>query len=226
MELIKKHLLFFSVVFICAIGFIAGTTISVIAAIDLYEETQRFNKTERSLKRTLSSSPSPADLNVTASDLNVLKLSERLSLIREELERGDKATASVDGVRVAAGIQQYISKYTNLAKTHEGKYGPSPIELPSDFAFGFDRFKQESKVPEDIKEISMLDKQREILDFLIGELYATDPKAILSVKRQSAKHDDSDNYFGESSIFKITSSVTSKVDGAIDTIPFELSFSG
>ena len=75
----------------------------------------------------------------------------------------------------------------------------------------------------------MLDKQRDILDFLIGELYATHPKAILAVKRQSAKKSENnafDEYYGDSSIFQIGSSVTSKVEGAIDTIPFEISFSG
>ena len=97
-----------------------------------------------------------------------MKLSEKLQSIREELERGEEVKASVDGVRVAAGIQQYISKYTALAKSHETKYGPAPIEIPQDFAFGFDRFKIESKVPEDKEEIAMLDKQRDILDFLIG----------------------------------------------------------
>ena len=44
-----------------------------------------------------------------SSDLNVLKLSEKLESIRKELERGVEAEASIDGVRVAAGIQQYIS---------------------------------------------------------------------------------------------------------------------
>ena len=132
-------------------------------------------------------------------------------------------------MRVAAGIQQYISKFTTLAKTHESEYGPSPIEIPEDFAFGFDRFKLESKVPDDPKEIAMLDKQRDILDFLISELFATHPKGILAIKRQTAKQSDDndfDDYYGDSSIFNIGSSVTSKVDGAIDTIAFEISFSG
>ena len=75
----------------------------------------------------------------------------------------------------------------------------------------------------------MLDKQRDILDFLISELFTTHPKGILAIKRQTAKQSDDndfDDYYGDSSIFNIGSSVTSKVDGAIDTIAFEISFSG
>ena len=75
----------------------------------------------------------------------------------------------------------------------------------------------------------MLDKQRDILEFLISELYACDPKALLSVKRESAKQSDNidfDEYYDDDSIFRISQTITSKVDGAIDTIPFEISFSG
>ena len=229
MELFKKHILFFSGISICTIALIAGLVFSVLAALDLSKKSKSFDRTERNLKRMLVASPSPVDENVIASDLNVLKLSEKLESIREELERGLEAEASIDGVRVAAGIQQYISKFTTLAKTHESEYGPSPIEIPENFAFGFDRFKLESKVPDDPKEIAMLDKQRDILDFLISELFATHPKGILAIKRQTAKQSDDndfDDYYGDSSIFNIGSSVTSKVEGAIDTIAFEISFSG
>ena len=229
MELVKKHILFFSGISICTIVLLAGLVFSLIAALELSKESKSFERTEKKLNRTLVSTPSPVSENVTASDINVLKLSEKLQSIREELERGEEVKASVDGVRVAAGIQQYISKYTSLARSHETKYGPSPIEIPQDFAFGFDRFKLESKVPEDKKEIAMLDKQRDILDFLMAELYSTHPKSIISVKRQSAKQfkdNEFGEYYGDSSIFEIGSSVTSKVEGAIDTIPFEISFSG
>ena len=229
MELFKKHILFFSGISVCTVALIVGLVFSVIAALDLSKESNSFNRAEKKLNRSLVASPSPVNKNVISSDLNVLKLSEKLQAIRAELERGEEVKASIDGVRVAAGIQQYISKYTALAKSHETKYGPAPIEIPQDFAFGFDRFKLESKVPEDQDEIAMLDKQRDILDFLIGELYATHPNAILSVKRQSARQSENkafDDYYGDSSIFEIGTSVTSKVEGAIDTIPFEISFSG
>lgn len=230
MEIFKKHIIFFSGVSVCAVALLAGLVFSVIAILDLGKSSKSFNKTERNFKRMLVANPSPVDENVAVSNLNVLELSEKLQLIREELERGVEAEASVDGVRVTAGIQQYISKYTTLAKNHENDYGPAPIEFPEDFAFGFDRFKLESRVPEDPEEIAMLDQQRDILDFLIGELFATNPKGILAVKRHSAKQsdndDNSDEYYGDPSIFKIGSSVTSKVEGAIDSIPFQISFSG
>ena len=172
----------------------------------------------------LLSSPSPVDENVVSSSLNLEELSKRLKIIRTELERGGEVEASVDGVRVAAGIQQYISKFTSLAKNHDTKYGPIPIEIPKDFAFGFDRFKLESEVPDDPREIEMLDKQRDLLDFLLGELYAVDPKSILSVKRQSARNFDDDDFYNDSSIFDIGSSISSKVEGAIDTFLLKFHF--
>ena len=229
MELVKKHILFFSSISVCLIALLIGLAFSIIAALDLSRESKSFNRIEKKLNRTLVASPSPVNENVSSSDINVLELSQKLQLIRQELERGEEVEASIDGVRVAAGIQQYISKYTGLAKSHENKYGPAPIEIPQDFAFGFDRFKLESEVPEDDEEIAMLDKQRDILDFLMGELYSTHPKAILAVKRQPAKTSESNSfgeYYGDSSIFEIESYVTSKVEGAIETIAFEITFSG
>ena len=229
MELLKKHLLFFLVIFVFLVALLLGLGFSIKSGIDLNDTSKALSRAERNLKRLLNANPSYVDENVAASDVNVLKLTEKLEAIREELERGEEVNASVDGVRVAAGIQQYISKFTTLALNHEGKYGPYTIEIPEDFAFGFDRFKFESEVPEDSKEISILDKQRDILDYLLGVLYSTDPKAILSVKRHSAKESGGDNineFYNDSSIFKIGSSVTSKVEGAIETLPFEISFSG
>ena len=228
MELVKKHIIFFSGIFVCLLALIGGLVLSTLSALELSELSKRFNKTERNLDRMIQANPTPIQENVAASDLNILNLSQKLQTIREELERGDEAEASIDGVRVTAGIQQYISKYTEKARTHENDYGFSPIEIPENFAFGFDRFKKESKVPEDIEEITMLDKQRDILDFLLGELFATSPNSILSVKRQSAKQNENiyDDYSSDSSIFAIGSNVSSKVEGAIETIPFEISFSG
>ena len=81
----------------------------------LSKDYKSFQPNRKKLNRTLVASPSPVNENVIASDLNVLKLSEKLQSIREELERGEEVKASVDGVRVAAGIQQYISKYTALS---------------------------------------------------------------------------------------------------------------
>lgn len=226
MDILKKHILFFSGLFVCTALLVAGLVFCTISGLEYLEKSKTFNRTEKNLQRMLLSSPSPVDENVVSSSLNLEELSKRLKIIRTELERGEQVEASVDGVRVAAGIQQYISKFTSLAKNHDTKYGPIPIEIPKDFAFGFDRFKLESEVPDDPREIEMLDKQRDLLDFLLGELYAVDPKSILSVKRQSARNFDDDDFYNDSSIFDIGSSISSKVEGAIDTLAFEISFSG
>ena len=96
MELFKKHILFFSGISICTIAFIAGIVFSVLSALDLSKKSKSYDRSERNLKRMLASTPSPVDENVNASNLNVLKLSEKLESIREELERGLEAEASID----------------------------------------------------------------------------------------------------------------------------------
>lgn len=229
MEFFKKHPIFFSGVGLCAIFSLVGLVFSILGALDLGEASQRYKKADRAFNRLMASSPSPVDANVENSDLNVLELSEKLQSMRDELERGTEVEASLDGVRVMAGIQQYISKFKALAKDNANDNGPAPIEIPDGFAFGFDRFKLETTVPEKAEEIMLLDKQRDILDYLMTELFATNPQGIIAVARESAKvmsADEEGMFSSDPSIFDISSSVTSKVEGAIDTIAFQITFSG
>ena len=229
MEFFKKHPIFFSGVGLCALLTAVGLIFSILGALDLGEASQRYKKADRAFNRLLASNPSPVDTNVKNSDFNVMELSEKLQSMRDELERGTEVEASLDGVRVMAGIQQYISKFKALAKDNTNENGPAPIEIPDDFAFGFDRFKLETTVPEKAEEIILLDKQRDILDYLMSELFATNPQGIVAVARESAKAmtaDEEGMFSNDPSIFDISSSVTSKVEGAIDTIAFQITFSG
>lgn len=228
MEFSKNHPLFFTAVSVSGLALVVGLIFTVIAILDLGKATKAADKSERNFTRLINSTPTPSDSNVTISNTNVLELSDKLATMREELERGTKVNPSLDGVQVTAGIQQFISKFKSLAASHEDENGPAEIKIPEGFAFGFDRFKLESTVPEDPSEIALLDKQRDILDFLLSELFKTNPQGITAVKREVARKIVGDDFSvsDDPSIFKISSSVSSSVDGAIDTIAFEISFSG
>ena len=228
MEFSKNHPLFFTAVSVSGLALVVGLIFTVIAILDLGKATKAADKSERNFTRLINSTPTPSDSNVTISNTNVLELSDKLATMREELERGTKVNPSLDGVQVTAGIQQFISKFKSLAASHEDENGPAEIKIPAGFAFGFDRFKLESTVPEDPSEIALLDKQRDILDFLLSELFKTNPQGITAVKREVARKIVGDDFSvsDDPSIFKISSSVSSSVDGAIDTIAFEISFSG
>ncbi len=229
MEFFKKHPLFLTSILSFALVFLIGLVFTILSFIDLIKVNNDVDKTEKNFLQIIEGTPSYTSENVVASDLNVLALTEKLEAMRSELERGAEAQASIDGVNVTAGIQQYISKFKRLAGSKADDDGSPIIEIPDGFAFGFDRFSLETKVPESPEEILLLDKQRDILDFLMTELFDTNPKGILEVKRESAKYisdTEGEEYSSDPSIFKISSSVTSRVEGAIKTIPFQISFSG
>ena len=229
MEFSKNHPLFLTAVSVCGLALIAGLIFTIIAILDLGKATKAAEKSERNFTKLINATPTPSDSNVAISNTNVLELSDKLATMREELERGTKVNPSLDGVQVTAGIQQFISKFKSLAANHENENGPAEINIPEGFAFGFDRFKLESTVPEDPSEIALLDKQRDILDFLLSELFITNPQGITAVKREVARTIVGEEDFSISddpSIFKISSSVSSSVEGAIDTIAFEISFTG
>ena len=227
MEFFQKHPIFFSCVGLCALLTAVGLIFSILGALDLGEASQRYKKADRAFNRLLASNPSPVDTNVKNSDFNVMELMEKLQSMRDELERGTGVEASFDGVRVMAGIQQYISKFKALAKDNTNDNGPAPIEIPDDFAFGFDRFKLETTVLKKQKKLYCW-INKEIFSIISCRNYLQPILKVLSrslVNLQKAMTADEEGMFSnDPSIFDISSSVTSKVEGAIDTIAFQITF--
>lgn len=138
---------------------------------------------QQQLSSLSNSDPAPSQYNLQASEQNVAQLSQDLESIRDNLKRGSRIEASEDGVRVMAGIQQYISEYQTKAAEHVKSTGTEeavvvPIETPDNFAFGFERYIGEASVPANKAVIPLLDKQRQILEYLMNNLIASDPKGL------------------------------------------------
>ena len=85
-----------------------------------------------------------------------------------------------------ASIQQYISDCQRQAEELVNEDGEAtPVDLPNDFAFGFDAFFDESDVPESVEEIAYLNNQRQVLEFILSKLFASAPSSIESIARQA-----------------------------------------
>lgn len=169
--------------------------------------------------------PAPTLENVEASAENVAELKAELRKIREDLGRGARITTSTDGIAVMAGIQQFISRYQRKSVTHTGKDGePVEIIVPDNFAFGFEQYLNEATMLDDKELIPVLDKQRQILSYLLDRLYEAEPESIVSVEREALelKGEDSASTKG----FGIHSAITARVPGAINTLAFRLAFTG
>ncbi len=203
----------------------------------------RIEDSERQLKQALLGSPAPSEENVSASKLNIKDLESELASIRADLQRGSRFSTSSDGVRVMSSIQKFITDYQNDVKNHtvaavNGEPVPELIETPENFAFGFEKYIDGGQVPDDLTVVPVLDKQRQILSYILDQLIAANPKGIAAVKREllenkktSGKDESKGQGKGRKAAndkksYQISPAVTARVPGAIDTMAFEVTFSG
>ena len=225
MGFIKKNLIFTIIMAVCILVFAAGVYLAFDESGKIDQKKQKITVVESQLKTMRFADPAPTLENVEASAKNVAELKAGLRKIREDLERGARISTSADGIGVMAGIQQFISKFQRKALTHTDKDGePVEIIVPSDFAFGFEQYLDEATMLDDEELIPVLDKQRQILSYLLTKLYESEPKSIVSVEREvlELKAEDSRSAKG----FAIQSAITAKVPGAINTLAFRLAFTG
>lgn len=231
MGTLKKNPLFSLIVGVGVMAFIAGVVLAILQMGKASKAKTIARSAQQQLESLVNADPAPSTFNLDASKANVEALRSDLEEIRDELERGSKVSASSDGVQVMAAIQQYITEYSSKTSNHLNEKGePDPIATPSNFAFGFSRYIGEVVVPDNEAVIPLLDKQRQILSYLIDTLITADPEGIDFVKREyveakpgEAEQGGRDN---EQSTFRIPSEVSARVPDAIDTMAFRISFRG
>ena len=225
MGFIKKNLIFTIIMAVCILAFAAGLYFAFAESGKIDQKKQKITSAESQLKSMRFADPAPTPENVEASAENVAELKAGLRKIREDLGRGARITTSADGIGVMAGIQQFISSYQREAATQTDKDGePFEIIVPDDFAFGFEQYLDEATMLDDDELIPVLDKQRQILSYLLNKLYEAEPESIVSVEREviEQKAEGSSSANG----FAIHPAITAKVPGAINTLAFRLAFTG
>jgi hypothetical protein len=225
MGFIKKNLTLTIILVVCILAFAAGAYLAFAEAGKIDEAKQNITLAESKLDKMRSANPAPTQENVEASAKNISKLKAELRKIRADLEQGARITTSTDGIGVMAGIQQFISEYQREAVAHTDKGGePVEIIVPDDFAFGFEQYLDEARMLDDEDLIPVLDKQRQILSYLLDKLFGAEPESIVSVEREVLELEAEGT--GSVKGFAINPAITAKVPGAIDTLAFGLTFTG
>ncbi|MDQ8194417.1 Amuc_1100 family pilus-like protein [Coraliomargarita sp. SDUM461004] len=227
MGLLKKNLTFTIIVVICLLAFGAGAYLAFAESGKIDQAKSKITSAESQLNNMRFADPAPSEENVAASRQNVEQLVAELNKIRDNLERGSRITASSDGIGVMAGVQQFISDYRRKAAAHVDENDiESPIELPENFGFGFERYVDNASPLEDESKIQALDKQRQILSYLLDRLIAADPESIVSVRREVLEQSGQAQGRDQSQSFSISPAVSARVPGAVETMGFSLSFTG
>ncbi len=230
MGVFKKNPIFSVLTVVCLLVFVAGTYLAVSESSKLTTAEKRIKRALSDYKNVQGVDPAPIDANVTASEQNLAQLRAALAGIREDLQKGGRMTISEDGVSVMAGIQQFISEFENKAATHTrindatGETVDAPVAIRDGFAFGFDQYADEATIPEDAAAIPLLDKQRQILTYILDKLLESDPYSIQSVERELVEVTEAKP--GVATGFQVDPAVTARVPGAIDTMAFRITYTG
>ena len=226
MDFFKKNLVFFLSIIICLLAFAAGAFLAVGEAGKVKSAQSKIDSAEAQLKSFLMANPSPTTENVAASDQDRVALTKELEKIRENLQRGSRINVSGDGVGVMAGIQQHISEYQARVENQTSADGEAaPIAIPAKFGFGFDKYIDTGSMLEDGNPFTMqLDKQRQVLSYIINQLIDSSPASITAVKREVLEVQAAGK--AAESGFQINPAISARVSGAIETMAFSVTFTG
>lgn len=227
MGLLKKNPVFCILCALLLLVFVGGSALVFVESGKQAKSKQRVAQTESQLKRLLYADPAPTVENVAVAEQNAEQLSAQLLRIREDLQQGSSLSVSSDGVRVMSGIQQYITDFQKLANAPAGiseGATAAAVAIADNFAFGFGRYIDEAIIPEDLGLVPVLDKQRQVLSYIVTQLIAARPSGIQKIEREMVELQAADSELADS--YQINPAISARVDGAIDTLAFSVTFTG
>ena len=222
MGLFKKNPIFCVFCVFAVLVFTAGATLLVMESGKLSSSKKKVASADSQMNGLLLARPAPTSANVQAAQQNAEELSTQLRRIRENLQRGSRLTISNDGTRVMSGVQKYISNYRRQVAAHKNVSDvAAPIQIPQDFAFGFEAYLKQTNIPQDSALVPQLDKQRQVLSYILNQLIAADPAGIQAVEREIIGDTDA-----KATSYRINPAISARVPGAIDTLAFRVTFTG
>ncbi|MGB0370521.1 MAG: hypothetical protein ACPGN3_04165 [Opitutales bacterium] len=177
-----------------------------------------------------SGSPSPVSENIQALDTNIANLSDSLTSALSRLEATRPFVLAEDADVLLPTIVKYIRDFRTRAAANEF------VIVKQDEAFGFSTY--EKDVPPPAREkVPLVDKQRQILTYVVQRLFDSaqvgEAIEVVSVSREyvEVEEDPTANTNNRRATtyddqFEVDPAVTARVDGAVDTLAFEIVFSG
>ena len=223
MDLLKRNPVFFG---FCAVSVLVFLGLIVL----IFVEVQKLGKAEAKIasadgqiKAIIYANPAPSNQNVKVARTNLEELQEKLKDVFQELQQDADLTASEDGVIVISNILRYISDYRKRVKNHiDANTQPSPVEVPDQFAFGFEEYSRTTIIPKG-GLVPVLNKQRQILSDVLDKLIDSHPTSIQAVRRENL---DRDGSVAKDTKFAIDPAISARVRGSIDTLAFQVTFTG
>jgi hypothetical protein len=237
MDFLKKHPLFIALVAVCLLAFAAGVYLLLGARAADEQAARALRNAEQSLHAAARGEIAPTQDNLALAEANIVALRGELDTIRERLESGVQLQTTDDPVQLITRIQRFISQMRRTAEAEE-------VRIPANFGFGFDRYVEQSTPPAQ-PFVVRVDKQRLVLEYLLGELIASGPSGITRVQRETIEVPQTDARGTETTrtaattragsarttaasgdAFRIDPAISARVPNAIDSLAFRITFTG
>lgn len=199
MKFLKENPIFSILLIVLLLAFAAGAWLDYSA----YEKSEKHEKQETAaeadLRRSLALSPAPTKANKEAAEANVAALKESL---RQQIQttKGTKpelinSNVPSDGTELLFQLRGYreqlerearqqIPINVNEKSVEEGNVSNPGVKLPDNFAFGFSRYLHRG-VPPRADEVAQVYLQKQVLEYIVGNLLDTRPIEIKAVQRET-----------------------------------------
>ena len=232
MRAFKENPVFFSLTALLLLCSVVFSILSLLALGKKSGNRDDFDKSQRDLKRLITSKPYPTGGNLEKSKLNLEGLQNALSdhkgklLAEGVLDLIPSATPDYE-LAVKERIKNgYIKSMRDAAIANR-------VKIKSGEAFGFSDYSGTIASTNNDLLGQALDKQRAILDYIIGELLdstspdSSDITELISIQREQVESAVAPTLtISSEDVFFLDSKMSARVEGAIDTHAFRLEFIG
>ena len=237
MNNVKKYSLFYGVMALLTLAFVAG------AGYVFYLYYWPLNSAKAAYQRAAADynkarNADPSEEQVALSKQNIAKLEEKLNFLINDLSRASaqivKKCPYTQGFELVEGLRGFVNKWKQTAKS-------AGINVPEEMYFSFKRYYMPgSEAPKD-SAIEPLWKQVCVLDYILGKLFNSKPQdmemGILSVERENLpaegivvdprnRNNSARAREDKGEIFTIDPLISARVKGSIDTIAYRFVFTG
>ena len=232
MRAFKENPVFFS---LTALLLLCSVVFSILSLLALWKKSGNrddYDKSQRDLKRLITSKPYPTGGNLEKSKLNLEGLQNALSdhkgkLLAEGVLDLIPSTTPDYELAVKERIKNgYIKSMRDAAIANR-------VKIKSGEAFGFSDYSGTIASTNNDLLGQALDKQRAILDYIIGELLgstspdSSDITELISIQREQVESAVAPTLtISSEDVFFLDSKMSARVEGAIDTHAFRLEFIG
>lgn len=243
MQYFKKFPIFFSIITLLLLAFVAGVAYDVMLSVDVAKTEKKLKNARADFDDALAKDPT--DKAINAADKNIKALAEHLEFLEKDLTRARNdifSTPPSESYQLVEQLRGRVQKWKRAAKQRD-------IVVANDMDFGFKRYVAPNAEPPADEAAAPIWKQACVLDYINGKLFASkteqSPMAIVNVQREVLAQESGKQVAqrkqtaferrrraarmalrsnDKSDTFTIDPNITARKQGSLDTLAYKIEF--